>query len=176
MNYSHQFVELDKNSHERGLFDCGEFELNNFIKTKAAKHMATGISKTMVLAESNSLDNGKYKLCAFYTLTFGSLKRETLPKKLAQKLPFYPIPIFLIAQIAVDLHYQHQGLGKITLIEALKYLVKVNNHLKAYAIIVDCLNENVEQFYLNYGFERLLEQGDKIRLFIPLKTAAMLFN
>jgi hypothetical protein len=42
-----EFVELDKSVHDRDSFDCGETELNTFIKKQAAKHMHAGISRTI---------------------------------------------------------------------------------------------------------------------------------
>ena len=52
MNWSHEFVELDKTIHDRISFDCGEPIINDFLQTKAAKHMKLGLSKTMVLPAS----------------------------------------------------------------------------------------------------------------------------
>lgn len=171
-----EFVELDKEIHDRASFDCGEPELNKFIQTQAARHMKAGISTTMLLPGSMPLPNGKYPICAFYTIAPGSISRKNLPKALARKLPDYPIPVFLLAQMAVHSKYHNQGLGKITLIKALEYLWDVNAHMKAYAVIVDCLNENIERFYLKYGFEILCKHNSKTRMFMPMKTIAQLFK
>lgn len=176
MSWSQAFVELDKSKHERGTFECGEAELNDFLKTKAAKHMKAGISKTMVLPGELSLPNGLYPICAFYAIAPGSIKRESLPPKLAKKLPTYPMPVFLIAQLAVHSAYHGQGLGKVTLIKALEYLWKVNTHMKAYAIVVDCLNESAKNFYAKYGFQVLNVDGARVRIFIPMKTVEQLFG
>ena len=46
---SNQFVKLNPALHDRQSFDCGEEDLNDFIQTKAQKHMKSGISQTMVL-------------------------------------------------------------------------------------------------------------------------------
>ena len=176
MSWTHEFVVLDKTIHDRASFDCSETELNVFIQTQAAKHMKVGISKTMILPASVPLSNGKYPICAFYTIAPSSIKRNTLPKTLMKKIPHYPVPIFLLAQMAVNLEYQGKGLGKITLIKALEYLWKINSKMRAYAIIVDCLNENAEQFYSKYGFKALYCDSEKIRMFLPMKVVAKLFQ
>ncbi|MBW2100299.1 MAG: GNAT family N-acetyltransferase [Deltaproteobacteria bacterium] len=176
MSWTKEFVELDKAIHDRAQFDCGEVELNGFIRTKAAKHMKVGISRTMLLPASVPLPDGKYPICAFYTIAPGSISRETLPKKLMKKLPRYPVPVFLLAQLAVHLKYHGQGLGKITLIKAIEYLWEINSHMRAYAIIADCLNENAEHFYSKYGFEVLCRHNGRLRMFLPMTIVRQLFQ
>ena len=41
MSGGQKFEELNKAKHDRNTFDCGETELNSFIKTQALKHMST---------------------------------------------------------------------------------------------------------------------------------------
>ena len=175
MNWGSEFVSLDKAVHDRTSFECGEIELNEFIKKYAAKHMAANISKTMVLPASKKPANKKYPICSFYTIVPGSIKRETLPASRREKLPYYPVPVFLIAQLAVHSSCQGKGLGKITLVKALEHLWGVNDHMRAYAVIVDCLNEKIALFYSQYGFEHLNRHGDRLRMYLPMQTVGMLF-
>ena len=175
MSYSNTFVELDKGQHDRGSFDCGENELNDFIQTKASKHMLAGISKTFVLPTDSHLPNGKRSICAFYSVTPSSIARENLPRPLAKKLPHYPIPVFLIAQLAVHLDQKGQGLGKITLVKALEFLWSINAQMPAYAVVVDCLNREAHDFYEHFGFEILCTYNGRVRMFLPMKTIGDLF-
>ncbi len=176
MSWTKAFVELDKLTHDRTSFDCGEPELNTFIQQQAAKHMAVGISRTMLLPAADPLPNGKYPICAFYTIAPSSISRETLPNTLAKKLPRYPVPVFLLAQLAVHVEYHGKGLGKVTLIKALEYLWRINAYIKAYAVVVDCLNKKAQTFYQQYGFDVLCEMNGKIRMYLPMKTVARLFS
>ena len=176
MSWSKEFMELDKSIHDRASFDCGEKELNIFIQTQAAKHMQAGISRTMVLPASVPLPNQKFPICSFYSIAPSSICRETLPKALAKKLPRYPIPVFLLAQLAVHSEFHGHGLGKVSLVKALQYLWEINSHMRAYAIVVDCLTPAAESFYAKYGFEVLCEHNGRTRMFIPMKTVEQLFG
>lgn len=175
MQASFEFVELNKAIHDRSSFDCGEQALNQFFKTQAFKHMNVGISKTMVLTGKNA-QGSKASISAFYTITASTIERKTLPDNLAKKLPHYPVPVFLIAQLAICKNHQGKGLGKITLIKALEYLWKVNSKMVAYAIIVDCLNDDVKAFYEKYGFKVLGEYNNMTKMYISMKVVGDLFK
>jgi len=175
MRYSRTFVELDKAIHDRAAFDCGTAELNTFLHRYAFRHMKVGVSKTMVLPASEKLLPQKYPICSFYTVAPSAIQRETLPLNLSKSLPHYPVPIFLIAQLAVNKKVQGEHLGEITLIKALEFLWQVNQQIPAYAIMVDCLNESIEKFYQKYGFHYLSKNHAKTRMFITMKTVEQLF-
>jgi len=176
MKYSNTFVELNKAIHDRAGFDCGTIELNTFLQRHAYRHMKVGVSKTMVLPAAKKLSNQKYPICSFYTVAPSSIQRETLPENLSKSLPGYPVPVFLIAQLAVNKKVQGEYLGKITLIKALEFLWQVNQKMRAYAIVVDCVNESTEKFYQKYGFHYLCKKHGKIRMFLPMKTVKQLFT
>lgn len=165
------FVELDTSVHDRKGFDCGQSELNVFFKQFAQRHRDAGISKTMVLQDSKD----PAKICAYYTLSHTEIKRQSLPLQLAKKLPHYPIPVMLIAQLAVDKELHGQGLGKIALVNALEHVYRVNIHLPSYAVVVDALDNKVQSFYEQYGFQELDHDSQRARLFLPMKTVSQLF-
>jgi len=176
VSFSKTFVELDKSIHERESFDCGKDELNTFIRTFAARHMEAGVSRTMILPASKPSADGKFPICAFFTIAPSAIESKTLPEALRKKLPHYPVPVFLLAQLAVHNDYPRQGLGKVTLIRALRYFVDLLEHLPAYAVVVDCLDEEAESFYQKHGFEELCDWNGRKRMFLPMQTAKQLFK
>lgn len=169
---SDYFVELDKATHNRKGFDCGTLQLNQFLQQFAVRHSEAGISKTMVLpvAANNA------EICAYYTLSHTEIKRQTLPKTMAKILPHYPIPVMLIAQLAVHKDAHGKGLGKVTLIKALKHCFEINAHLPSYAVVVDALDDSVQDFYQQYGFMPLEHHEGRVRLFISMQTIAQLLG
>lgn len=165
-----RFVELNKSIHDRKSFDCGQKELNDFLHYFAAKHRKAGISKTMVLPSVGLHSD----ICAFYTLSHTEINRRTLPQSISRKLPQYPVPVMLAAQLGVHKAAQGHGLGKITLIRALRHCYEINKHLPSYAVVVDALDEKIQRFYEQYGFEVLVTHNVRARLFLPMKIVAQL--
>ncbi len=121
MSYTKEFVSLDKTIYDRESFDCGEQKLNNLIRGQSSRLIDAGISKTMVLPAFLSLPNGKVPICAFYSIAPSLIKREDLLEEVAKKLPRYPIPVFLLAQLAVHKEFKGLGLGKVAFVNALEY-------------------------------------------------------
>ena len=130
----------------------------------------------MVLPGDVPLLNQKFPISAFYSVAPSSICRDIFPIEQAKKLPHYPVSVFLLAQLAVHKDFHGLGLGKITLIRALYYLWTVNAHMRAYAIIVDCLSGTAQAFYAKFGFDFLCEHNGRIRLFLPMKMVAQLFT
>ena len=166
-----EFVELDKGVHDRSSFDCGTPQLNQFLQHSAAKHRAAGISMTMVLPAKDTAAD----ICAFYTLSHTEIQRHTLPRGAGKKLPRYPVPVLLIAQLAVHRATQGRGLGKITLIRALHHAHAINEHLPSHAVVVDALGNAARGFYQQFGFEALDTHPQGTRLFLSMQTVSQLF-
>ncbi|WOG25800.1 hypothetical protein [Endozoicomonas sp. 8E] len=82
----------------------------------------------------------------------------------------------MLAQLAAHEGFKDKGLAKITLIKALEHLYDINAHMRAYAVIVDCLNDNIAAFYEQFGFESLTKESSRARKFLPMKTVQLLFD
>ena len=175
MRWGDGFVDLDRTVHDRKSFDCGNEELNDFIRTKAGNHMKAGVSLTRLLPAADPLENGKFPICAFFSVAASTIERETLPPSIARKLPQYPVPVFLVAQLAVHSRYQGAGLGKVTLIKALEYLLVVNKHMRAVAVIVDPVDDDAQRFYEKYDFEVLCLRNGRHRMYLPMNGVEQLF-
>jgi predicted GNAT family N-acyltransferase len=157
------FLSLQK-KHNRIEFDCGNDELNQYLRKYAKQNDQKGISKTFVAtqaATSTTIDG-------YYTLSTSTISFESVTDDIARKLPNYPIPAVLIGRLAVDLNCQGEGLGEELLINALNRIVQISEEVGIYAVRVDATNERAKQFYLKYEFISFVDQS--LSLFLPLKT------
>ena len=157
------FVPLNAN-HQRDLFDCGEESLNRYLKQYASQHQKKNVGRVYVAVKA-----GAPRVFGYYTLANGSVAFQSVPK--AKGLPReYPIPVILLARLAVDVTTQGTGLGAMLLLDALQRSFQVSNASAAYAVIVDALHEKARAFYEHYHFEASLD--DPLRLFLPMHEIA----
>jgi GNAT superfamily N-acetyltransferase len=158
-------VPFDK-AQQRKDFDCGIEELNRYLQQKIGQDAKRNIAAPFVLLDEN-------KIIGFYTLSASAVNVGDLPEELAKKLPKYPlIPVVLLGRLAIDKNYQRQGLGDFLLMDALKRSLRGSEQIATMAIVVDAINSSAENFYRQYGFEKLTEN----RLFLPMQSISHLFN
>ncbi|GFO73313.1 toxin [Bathymodiolus japonicus methanotrophic gill symbiont] len=173
MAFAAQFELLDPKLHANKVFDCGHDEMNQFLKRYADKNRNLGLSATWVLPEQDEgQGEQKVKLGAYYTLASSTVKQEDIPYD--KKLPAYPVPVVLLARIAVDRHYQKQGLGKKTLITALRKALELTEKgLPALGVVLDVLDDNALSFYQTFDDFQPFD-NNPMRLFISMKVIRQL--
>lgn len=160
------FAAADKSLHNLKGFDCGKSTMNTFLAKFAEKHGKLGLSRTYVLPEK--IPSGKTPVAAYFTLTGSNVTREQISAK--QSLPQYPVPVILLARLAVDNRHKGRGLGAKTLVYALREAVALSRAgLPAYGLILDVLDEEALAFYQRFDlFEPFTD--DPMRLFVSMKT------
>lgn len=156
---------LDKAVHDRSAFDCGEPALNDFLKTKAARHQTQRASRTFVLVDSAN----PYGIIGFYTLSNCQIAREQIAEQEARSLPLHPIPAVMLTRMGVDRAQQGRRYGQWLLMDALKRCALVGQQTGVYALLVDAKNETVKHFYERFGFTAIA--GRPLTLYLPLETA-----
>lgn len=163
-----RFVSLEKKLHDRLTFNCGKPSLNQFIAQQASKHMKLGLSTTYVLPASGKNANGLKPIISYYTLSMGQIYRNSLPN--VNKFPHYPIPVIVLARLAVEQKVQSRGYGDITLIRAIRHSAAISNTIPAYAMILDVKDEEAIRFYQRYPDFKSLTDNPR-RLFLPIQVA-----
>jgi hypothetical protein len=163
-------IELLNKRHNRNTFDCGQEELNYYLKNVAGQDIKRKLSACFVFSE-----NGTNNILGFYTLSSNSIPISAFPAHIQRKLPqsYASIPATLIGRLAIDLNYQRKGLGKILLIDALKRSYEISSEIGSFAVVVDPLDVDAEKFYEKYDFIKL---PDSEKMFIAMKTLKELFG
>src|SRR5271163_2748826 len=90
--------------HDRSAFDCGKPELNDYVKRFARQTQERDGAKTYVVLEDN-------RVIAYYTLVVGDADWQDCPEEIRKGLGKYPVPVLVIARLAVDVRYHGKGLG-----------------------------------------------------------------
>lgn len=162
------FVTADKGLHDLTAFDCGKPPMNEFLIRHAVKHGKLGLGRTYVLAETRK--DSKKQIAAYYTLAASTVIREEIPAS----LPAYPVPMVMLARLAVSKRYQGSGLGAKTLVYALRQAANLSKAgLPAYGLILDVLDDQALEFCQHFElFEPFTT--DPMRLFVPMKTLEQL--
>lgn len=141
--------------------------MDQFLARFAVKNDLLGISRTWVLPVTEGDDPlKKAPVAAYYTLASSTVTREEIPTD--KTLPGYPVPVVLLARLAVDEQFKGQRLGEKTLITALRKAVELTDAgLPALGLILDVLDEDALGFYQHYEiFEPFTD--DPMRLFAPM--------
>ena len=89
--------------HDVSSFDSGTPELDNWLKRRALANEALGTSRSYVVTEGG-------RVVAFYALANGAVAHKDVSAKTRRNMPD-PIPVMVLARLAVDSAYQKQGLG-----------------------------------------------------------------
>ena len=141
--------------------------INGFIFSRfAIKHAKLGLSRTMVLTVDEPTQ--AKSIAAYYTLTASTIYRKDIPNK--PSLPAYPVPVALLARLAIDIKYQGRYLGEKTLIYALHHTVRLcDKGLPAYGVILEVLDQDALKFYQKFNFFQTFS-NDPMRLFVSMKT------
>ena len=147
--------------HEIGGFDSGKPSLDDWLKRRALKNQLEGASRTYVVAD----DTGQVR--AYYALAAGSVLPPEATGAVKRNMPS-PIPVVILARLAVDQSLQGKGLGKALLKDALLRTVQAADTIGVRAMLIHALDEEAAAFYARYGFAR--SPMDDLVLMLPLKA------
>jgi GNAT superfamily N-acetyltransferase len=121
-------VRLEKHHVAEG-FDCGNPILNDWLVRFALHNQLADASTTFVICLEN-------RVIAFYSLAVGSISHEIASLRIRKGPANHPIPVMILARLAVDLEYQGKNLGKFLLKDAILRIVKASEHFGIRAVLV----------------------------------------
>ena len=143
-------------------FDCGRESLNQYLKKFALTNTAAGIARTYVTTVAQEAS-----VIAYYSLAAGSVERADVPERIGKGVPNYPVPVVVLARLAVDLRFQSQGVGKGLLRDALQRASSAAVIIGVRAILVHAKDHEAATFYMKFGFAP--SPADSLHLMLLLK-------
>ncbi len=143
-------------------FDCGKVSMNDWLKKHAFQSQSSSHTKTLVVVDEQQ------RVLAYCAYSVGSVEHEdATPERVKKGLAKYPIPIFLIARLAVDRSMQERRLGKRFLLFILKRAAKAAEDIPLIAVVVDAIDDDAKEFYRRFDFTPWPIDG--LRLWLLMK-------
>lgn len=124
------------------------------------KNQALGAARTFVACKT-----GTKQVAGFYFLATGSVNRTVATGSLRRKMPD-PIPVIILARLAVDVSFRRKGLGADLLHDVVLRCYRVAENIGVRAIMVHALTEEANDFYTHHGFK--VSQTQERTLFLKL--------
>jgi GNAT superfamily N-acetyltransferase len=131
--------------HDLTAFDCGQPELNEWLRRQALKNEASGASRTYVTCVEG-------RVVGYYALATGAAARAAATGKVRRQMPD-PIPVMIIGRLAVDARYQGRGLGYGLLRDALLRTLQVATQTGIRAVLLHAMTADAKRFYQRAGFQ-----------------------
>lgn len=141
-------------------FDCGHPALNQFLQRYALLNQKANSAQTYVCSQGG-------EVLGFYSLAVGSVDLESAPLRISKGLARYPVPVMILARLAVDQAHQRKGLGQALLKDALLRTAQVAEIAGVRALLVHAKDEAARQWYEAWEFEP--GPTDSFHLFLMLK-------
>jgi GNAT superfamily N-acetyltransferase len=153
-------VEKLQRSHAIDVFDCGREALNRFLIRYAFQNQRAGASQTYIaLADEEVL--------GYYTLVVGHVEYDDAPERLTKGLARHPVPIMLLARLAVAASWQGKGLGASLLKDAILRTLQAAEIAGIRALGVHAKDDEAKAFYHHFDF--VPSRSDPYHLFRLLK-------
>jgi GNAT superfamily N-acetyltransferase len=131
--------------HQIDIFDSGESVLDDWIRRRARANQASGASRTYVVCE------GKV-VVAYDALASGAIAQAAVPGRFRRNMPD-PIPVVVLARLAVDRTHQGRGLGRALFRDAASRVVHAADTIGIRGIVVHAISEEARKFYVALGFD-----------------------
>lgn len=141
-------------------FDCKQAALNQFLQRYALVNQKANSTQTYVCCLSG-------RVVGFYSLTVGSVDPEGAPARMMKGLARHPLPVMILARLAVDRDHQGKGLGKALLKDALLRTAQAADIAGIRCLLVHAKDEAARQWYEDFEFEP--SPTDPYHLFLLLK-------
>jgi len=148
-------------------FDAGQPALNQFLQRFALTSQKANSAQTYVSCHAGAV-------VGFYRLAVGSVVPENAAPRVLKGIARHPVPVMVLARLAVDLKHQGVGLGRALLRDAFLRTGQAADIAGIRALLVHAKDDAARQWYLNWEFEP--SETDPFHLFLLLKDLNAILN
>ena len=150
--------------HEVDRFDCGREQLDRWLRAYAGQGQRRDTARTFVVCRK-----GATEVVGYYTLVASQVERaDAISGVRRGASKHFPIPVCLIARLAVDRSEQGVGLGRSLLLDALERTNRASRSVAMRAVLVHALDEEAASFYARFGFKPA--STEPLKLMVPLEA------
>ena len=142
------------------VFDCGQIALNQFLQRYAFVNQKANSAQTYVCCQGD-------EVVGFYSLAVGSVDPEAAPPIVMKGLARHPVPVMILARLAVDKAHQRKGLGQALLKDALLRTAQAADIAGIRCLLVHAKDDTAQRWYKSWEFEP--SPTDPYHLFLMLK-------
>lgn len=153
-------IEKLRRDHAVDLFNCGREELNRFLHRFAFPNQQAGASQTYLGLSGD-------EAIGFYTLVVGQVSYDDAPARLTKGLARHPVPIMLLARLAVGSAWQGKGVGAGLLKDAMRRTLQAADIAGIRAFAVHAKDQAARSYYERFGF--IASPSDPFHLFVLRK-------
>lgn len=157
-------VEPLGSHHRVDHFDCGREQLDRWLRAYAGQGQRRDTARTFVVCRSNESE-----VVGYYTLVASQVEQDEATDDVRRDASrHFPIPVCLIARLAVDRSEQGAGLGRSLLLDALRRTDRASRSVAMRAVLVHALDEDAAAFYTRFGFRST--GSEPLTLMVPLES------
>ncbi len=153
-------IEKLDSSHDLDDFDCNSEPLNQYLKKFALVNQNSDSAKTYVALQNNTV-------IGYYTLAVGSVIHADSPIRIKKGLAQHPIPVMLLARLAVKNSHHGKGVGSGLLKDALLRTINASDIVGIRCLLVHAKDEPAKHWYKRFDF--IESPTDSFHLFLLLK-------
>lgn len=144
-------------------FDCGQPALNLWLARHARQAQASGSAKTYVVTDAD-------RVVGYYSLTVGQIESDAAPERARRGMGRYPLPVVILARLAVATTHAGRGLGRGLLRDAVARTLALADQAGIRALVTHPIDAEAARFYERFGFIVAPAQGQPLQLLL-LKDA-----
>lgn len=153
-------IEKLRPDHAIEAFDCGQPDLNNWLLKHALQNQGANAAQTYVALVDEVV-------AGYYSLAVGQVEYADAPERLKKGLARHPVPIMLLARLAVHKDWQRKGVGRGLLKDAVLRTLQAAGIAGIRALAVHAKDDAVRRYYEQFDF--VPSPTDALHLFVLLK-------